>query len=175
MDVHRCSDACVTRISFCWTPSTYLSLGRAFSASGEQLAWRITSAVPRAQCADALEGTPCGLSSNDASRSLDCLGPLPGPVLYALVPNLLTLCFRALPSIPGNSFVSQCSTHSHGRSHRFESYSATICFWSGPEAWVTQCTGHMGDTFGPSGFSSGSSTRVSKSNCQRGGERISSP
>src|SRR5215469_3463238 len=28
---------------------------------------------------------------------------------------------------------------------------------------VTQRTGHMGDTFGPNGFSSGSSTRVSKS------------
>src|SRR5215831_15698454 len=35
--------------------------------------------------------------------------------------------------------------------------------WSGPETWVTQRTGHMGDTFGPNGFSSGSSTRVSKS------------
>ena len=38
-----------------------------------------------------------------------------------------------------------------------------ILHWSSPETWVTQCTGHMGDTFGPNGWSSGSSTRVSKS------------
>jgi hypothetical protein len=37
-----------------------------------------------------------GLSSNDASRSLDFLGP----VLYARVPNLLTLCSRAFPVTP---------------------------------------------------------------------------
>jgi hypothetical protein len=39
----------------------------------------------------------------------------------------------------------------------------TISNRSGPGTWVTQCTGHMGDTFGPNGLSSGSSTRVSKS------------
>ena len=41
-----------------------------------------------------------GLSSNDASRSLDVLGPLLGPVLYTRVPNLLTLCLRAFPVTP---------------------------------------------------------------------------
>ena len=35
--------------------------------------------------------------------------------------------------------------------------------WSNPETWVTECTGHMGNTFGPNGFSSGSKTLVSKS------------
>src|SRR5258705_685307 len=34
---------------------------------------------------------------------------------------------------------------------------------SSPETWVTECTGYMGNTFGPKGFSSGSSTRVSRS------------
>ena len=160
----------MTRISFCWTPSTYLSLGRAFSASGEQLACRITSAVPRAQCADALEGTPCGLSSNDASRSLDCLGAILGPILYARVPYLLTLCFRAFPVTL--LFPNARLIHTVEGSNPI---APTICFWSGPETWVTQCTGHMGDTFGPNGFSSDRSTRVSNSNCQRGGERISSP
>jgi hypothetical protein len=33
---------------------------------------------------------------------------------------------------------------------------------SGPETWVTQRTGYIGNTFGPDGFSSGSSTRVSR-------------
>jgi hypothetical protein len=40
---------------------------------------------------------------------------------------------------------------------------ATNSHGSGPDTWVTQRTGHMGDTFGPNGLSSGSSTRVSKS------------
>ena len=39
--------------------------------------------------------------------------------------------------------------------------------WSSPDTWVTQCTGYMGDTFGPNGFSSGSSTRVSRSKYPR--------
>jgi hypothetical protein len=34
---------------------------------------------------------------------------------------------------------------------------------SGPDTWVTKCTGYMGNTFGPKGFSSGSKTLVSKS------------
>src|SRR5438132_3787948 len=34
---------------------------------------------------------------------------------------------------------------------------------SSPETWVTECTGYMGNTFGPKGFSSGSNTRVSRS------------
>jgi len=34
---------------------------------------------------------------------------------------------------------------------------------SRPDTWVTLCTGYMGNTFGPNGFSSGSSTRVSRS------------
>jgi hypothetical protein len=38
---------------------------------------------------------------------------------------------------------------------------------SSPDTWVTQCTGYMGDTFGPNGFSSGSSTRVSRSKYPR--------
>ena len=38
---------------------------------------------------------------------------------------------------------------------------------SGPETWVTQRTGYMGNTFGPNGFSSGSSTRVSRSKYPR--------
>jgi hypothetical protein len=38
---------------------------------------------------------------------------------------------------------------------------ATNLTWSSPETWVTECTGYMGNTFGPKGFSSGSSTRVS--------------
>src|ERR1700720_3223037 len=32
---------------------------------------------------------------------------------------------------------------------------------SSPETWVTECTGYMGNSFGPKGFSSGSNTRVS--------------
>jgi hypothetical protein len=31
---------------------------------------------------------------------------------------------------------------------------------SGPGTWVTQCTGYIGNTFGPTGFSSGSNTRL---------------
>jgi hypothetical protein len=27
--------------------------------------------------------------------------------------------------------------------------------WSGPETWVTQCTGYMANTLGPSGFYGG--------------------
>src|SRR6202011_3255739 len=38
---------------------------------------------------------------------------------------------------------------------------------SGPETWVTECTGYMGNTFGPKGFSSGSKTLVSKSKYPR--------
>jgi hypothetical protein len=34
---------------------------------------------------------------------------------------------------------------------------------SGPETWVTLRTGYMGNTLGPNGFSSGSSSRVSRS------------
>ena len=34
---------------------------------------------------------------------------------------------------------------------------------SGPETWVTECTGYIGDNLGPNGLSSGSSTRVSRS------------
>src|SRR5712664_3062890 len=34
---------------------------------------------------------------------------------------------------------------------------------SNPETWVTECTGYIGNNFGPNGFSSGSSTRVSRS------------
>src|ERR1700704_968938 len=34
---------------------------------------------------------------------------------------------------------------------------------SGPNTWVTQPADYMGDTFGPNGFSSGSTTRVSRS------------
>ena len=30
-----------------------------------------------------------------------------------------------------------------------------------PETWVTECTGYMGNTFGPNGFSSSSGARVS--------------
>src|SRR5215469_576110 len=40
--------------------------------------------------------------------------------------------------------------HAGGRG--FESANS---FWSGPETWVTLCTGYMGNTFGPKGFSSG--------------------
>ena len=40
---------------------------------------------------------------------------------------------------------------------------SAITFGSSPETWVTECTGHMGNTFGPKGFSSGSRTLVSKS------------
>src|ERR1700758_5269920 len=40
---------------------------------------------------------------------------------------------------------------------------ATNLFKSSPETWVTECTGHMGNAFGPNGFSSGSKTLVSKS------------
>src|SRR5207302_10080512 len=29
---------------------------------------------------------------------------------------------------------------------------SAILHWSSPETWVTQCTGHMGDTFGPNGL-----------------------
>jgi hypothetical protein len=39
----------------------------------------------------------------------------------------------------------------------------TISFRSDPETWVTECTGYIGNTFGPKGFSSGSNTRVSRS------------
>jgi hypothetical protein len=38
---------------------------------------------------------------------------------------------------------------------------------SGPETWVTECTGYIGNTFGPNGFSSGSNTRVSRSKYPR--------
>src|SRR5215467_8816986 len=31
----------------------------------------------------------------------------------------------------------------------------TVCFRSGPETWVTQCTDYIGDTLRPNGFSSG--------------------
>jgi hypothetical protein len=41
--------------------------------------------------------------------------------------------------------------------------STRIIAGSGPETWVTQRTGYMGNTFGPNGFSSGSNTRVSRS------------
>src|SRR5215469_24710 len=41
--------------------------------------------------------------------------------------------------------------------------SPTISLWSGPDTWVTECTGYMGNTFGPKGFSSGSKTLVSQS------------
>jgi hypothetical protein len=41
--------------------------------------------------------------------------------------------------------------------------SPTNNFGSDPETWVTECTGYMGNTFGPKGFSSGSKTRVSRS------------
>jgi len=34
--------------------------------------------------------------------------------------------------------------------------------WSAPETWVTECAGHMGNTFGPNGFSSGSKTLIFK-------------
>jgi len=34
---------------------------------------------------------------------------------------------------------------------------------SDPGTWVTECTGHIGDSFGPKGFSSGSRTRASRS------------
>src|SRR5215467_7959848 len=40
---------------------------------------------------------------------------------------------------------------------------ATDVFRSSPETWVTECTGYIGNSFGPKGFSSGSSTRVSRS------------
>src|ERR1700675_4731910 len=40
---------------------------------------------------------------------------------------------------------------------------ATMFQRSSPETWVTECTGYIGNTFGPKGFSSGSSTRVSRS------------
>src|SRR5258706_3163107 len=43
----------------------------------------------------------------------------------------------------------------------------TIKIGSSPETWVTECTGSMGNTFGPKGFSSGSSTRVSRSKYPR--------
>jgi hypothetical protein len=39
----------------------------------------------------------------------------------------------------------------------------TIVPRSGPGTWVTQRTDYMGNTFGPNGLSSGSSTRVSRS------------
>jgi hypothetical protein len=39
----------------------------------------------------------------------------------------------------------------------------TTYFWSNPDTWVTERTDYMGNTFGPNGFSSGSSTRVSRS------------
>ena len=38
---------------------------------------------------------------------------------------------------------------------------------SSPETWVTECTGYIGNTFGPKGFFSGSSTRVSRSKYPR--------
>ncbi len=38
---------------------------------------------------------------------------------------------------------------------------------SNPETWVTECTGYMGNTFGPKGFSNGSNTRVSRSKYPR--------
>ena len=38
---------------------------------------------------------------------------------------------------------------------------------SSPETWVTECTGYIGNTFGPNGFPSGSSTRVSRSKYPR--------
>src|SRR6266403_1122895 len=38
---------------------------------------------------------------------------------------------------------------------------------SNPETWVTECTGYMGNTFGPNGFSRGSNTRVSRSKYPR--------
>jgi len=38
---------------------------------------------------------------------------------------------------------------------------------SSPETWVTQRTDHIGNTFGPNGFSSGSNTRVSRSKYPR--------
>src|SRR5437899_3753501 len=34
---------------------------------------------------------------------------------------------------------------------------------SNPDTWVTECTGYIGNNFGPNGFSSGSSTRASRS------------
>src|SRR5215831_2793647 len=40
-------------------------------------------------------------------------------------------------------------------------------FRSGPDTWVTHRTGYMGNTFGPNGFSSGSSSRVSRSKYPR--------
>ena len=40
---------------------------------------------------------------------------------------------------------------------------ATTNARSGPDTWVTECTGYMGNSFGPKGFSSGSKTLVSKS------------
>jgi hypothetical protein len=44
---------------------------------------------------------------------------------------------------------------------------------SDPETWVTERTGHMGDTFGPNGFSRGSSPWVYKSQVLNSG-RIAS-
>src|SRR5467141_3127888 len=50
----------------------------------------------------------------------------------------------------------------------FESLLARHSFrGSNPETWVTQCTGYIGNTFGPNGFSSGSNTRVSRSKYPR--------
>jgi len=40
---------------------------------------------------------------------------------------------------------------------------ATMFSRSDPETWFTECTGHMGNTFGPNGFSRGSKTLLSKS------------
>jgi hypothetical protein len=40
---------------------------------------------------------------------------------------------------------------------------STNFVWSNPETWVTECTGYMGNNFGPNGLSNGSNTRVSKS------------
>src|SRR6202521_5161485 len=38
---------------------------------------------------------------------------------------------------------------------------------SGPDTWVTERTGYIGNNLGPNGFSSGSSTRVSRSKYPR--------
>ena len=40
---------------------------------------------------------------------------------------------------------------------------ATISFWSIPDTWVTVHSDHIGNTFGPNGFSIGSSRHVSSS------------
>ncbi len=79
--------------------------------------------------------------------------------LHAVIGDLSVLYFLSVLRINNLRVFNTCRGSTPAASTTF--------IWSGPETWVTECTGYMGNTFGPKGFELKPEARIATLRAQK--------